>query len=366
VQFLDRDRSILERHLPGLDADLEKHGLGLLEEDGTPGLDAFRRAHGPGLLVPGDLAGRGAGPRDAVRVQRAIGSRSPSLAVATTMHHFSIATLVEMTGSGLEWILIEAVAREELLVASGFGEGTPGRGILAPTLRGTRVPHGLVLSGSKRPCSLGRSMDLLTASVDVGGEFAVVLVPAGLPGVERRPFWRSPALAAAESCEVVLRDVEVPDRLVSYSARADRLDRVQVGGFMWFEILIAASYVGVASALVERALGREPPIADLAGAVSALETATAALEAAADVVGGGDRDPAALGAVLAVRFGVQELVAGAARTAVEALGGTAFATDRDVALLFAASAALAFHPPSRRSMAPEMVGWARDGTLRIP
>jgi hypothetical protein len=37
---------------------------------------------------------------DAVRIQRAVGSRSPSLAVATTMHHFSVASLVELTAAG--------------------------------------------------------------------------------------------------------------------------------------------------------------------------------------------------------------------------------------------------------------------------
>ena len=69
----------------------------------------------------------------AIRVQRAIGSRSPSLAVATTMHHFSLATLVEMAaapnGAGTEWLVLEGVARQKLYVASGFAEGRMGTGI---------------------------------------------------------------------------------------------------------------------------------------------------------------------------------------------------------------------------------------------
>jgi len=35
----------------------------------------------------------------ALHIQRAVGSRAPSLGVATTMHHFSAATLIAMSAS---------------------------------------------------------------------------------------------------------------------------------------------------------------------------------------------------------------------------------------------------------------------------
>ncbi len=72
-----------------------------LERPGSPGIRHFRDSGGPGLLVPESHRGRGAGPRSMpCGVQQAIGSRSPSLAVATTMHHFSMATLVGPGGLG--------------------------------------------------------------------------------------------------------------------------------------------------------------------------------------------------------------------------------------------------------------------------
>lgn len=54
-----------------------------------------------GLIVPEALGGAGATARDSIAVQREIGSRSPSLGgVATTMHHLSLATLLEYAHAG--------------------------------------------------------------------------------------------------------------------------------------------------------------------------------------------------------------------------------------------------------------------------
>src|SRR3954447_13826780 len=129
MKFLTRERATLEALLPGLDGELAAHPLLELEQPANGGLDAFRRAGGPALLVPKAHAGKGATALEAVRVQRAIGSRSPSLAVATTMHHFSVASLVELSvhSSGFEWLLLEGIARDGGLLASGFAEGRPGQ-----------------------------------------------------------------------------------------------------------------------------------------------------------------------------------------------------------------------------------------------
>ena len=104
---------------------------------------------------------------DAVRVTRAVAARSPSLAVATTMHQFSVASLVALAESseGLEWMLLDGVARDRLLLASGFAEGRTSQGILAAHDEGPLGRPDLAGQRRKQPCSLSRSMDLLTASV---------------------------------------------------------------------------------------------------------------------------------------------------------------------------------------------------------
>ena len=100
MNLLRAERDTLDRHIPGLDKYLSETPLLELEQPGGGALRKFRELGGPGLLVPAGYAGKGASLLDAVRIQRAVGSRSPSLAVATTMHHFSVASLVELTAAG--------------------------------------------------------------------------------------------------------------------------------------------------------------------------------------------------------------------------------------------------------------------------
>ena len=97
MNLLRAERDTLDSYIPGLDKYLSEIPLLELEQPGNGALRKFRELGGPALLVPAEYEGKGASLLDAVRIQRAVGSRSPSLAVATTMHHFSVASLVELT-----------------------------------------------------------------------------------------------------------------------------------------------------------------------------------------------------------------------------------------------------------------------------
>jgi alkylation response protein AidB-like acyl-CoA dehydrogenase len=364
----------MEAALPGLDKRLAAADLAELERPGGPALGLFKEAGGPGLLISSAHGGRGAGLVTAARVQRAIGARSPSLAVASTMHHFSVASLVEVAdgGTGTEWMLVAAIARDNLLVASGFAEGRNAQSILRPTLRAEERAGGFVLTGSKKPCSLSRSMDLLTASVivpagdDGPARLAVALVPAGTPGISVRPFWNTPALAGAESDEVVLDDVVVSaDLVVRTEVTEDHgLDRLQQVGFLWFELLMAAGYLGVASGLVERLLAA--PKADAAAQADAVTTLDAAMLAVEAVAAAPDTGEDRLADALICRYSAQRAVTRAADIAAEALGGMAFVTAPDVAYLLGACRALAFHPPNRSRMAEPLRDYLRGEPLRVP
>ena len=120
MTFLQTARNCLEEFLPGLDQALTQVPMLDLEQAGSGALAMFKEAKGPTLLVPKEFGGMGASLSDAVHIQRAIGSRSPSLAVATTMHHFSVGSLVELTatGEGFEWAMLEAIAGRPLLERS--------------------------------------------------------------------------------------------------------------------------------------------------------------------------------------------------------------------------------------------------------
>ncbi|HEX2573596.1 MAG TPA: acyl-CoA dehydrogenase family protein [Polyangia bacterium] len=387
MSFLKTERATLARFFPALDAELAARPFLELERADGPslGIGLFRAAGGPSLLVPEALGGRGATPLDAVRIHRALGSRSPSLAVAATMHNFSLATLVEFHVFGGDEAcaaLLGAVAEQHLLMASGFAEGRPGANILAATMEARPTPDGgYVIRGSKKPCSLSRSMHLLSASallIDGSGgpgRRAVVLVPADAPGIERRPFWRSSVLTAAESDEVVLHDVPIPGDLLFLPGAEDHLDPVELAGYLWFQLLIAASYLGMASGLVERVLAAGKGGAterallgtELEAAMAALENVARVTQEAIDAQEAqqqaGEVRERLLAQALFVRYAVQGAIERATTLAAELLGGMAFIGSPEVVYLLGASRALAFHPPSRLSSAPALAGYLADEPL---
>ena len=169
MNLLRTERDSLDAYIPGLDKYLSEIPLLELEKPGSGALQKFRELGGPALLVPAEYEGQGACLRDAVRIQRAVGSRSPSLAVATTMHHFSVACLAELAAarSGFEWAMLMAIAENSWLLSSGFAEGKSGQHILTPTMRAVPADGGITVSGAKKPCSLTWSMNLMSASVAV-------------------------------------------------------------------------------------------------------------------------------------------------------------------------------------------------------
>ncbi len=122
---------------------------------------------------------------------------------------------------------------------------------------------GIIVSGVKKPCSLTWSMNLMSASVAIADpnsagtdRLAVVLIPAESAGIKHAPFWQTTALAAAESDQVTLTDVFVLEALIFYPHDGESMDPVQARGFVWFELLVSASYRGVvrlpAAAVVPR------------------------------------------------------------------------------------------------------------------
>jgi alkylation response protein AidB-like acyl-CoA dehydrogenase len=253
-------------------------------------------------------------------------------------------------------MLLQAIADGRKLLASGFGEGVSGQGMFSPLMRARRGEGKWYVSGAKKPCSLAHSMDLLTASVAIDDDavqqagFAVALVPSDAPGLEVQPFWEADVLAGAENEAVILTDVPVDDELViPFGDPADALqDQVQAAGFVWFQALMTASYIGIASALAERVLhaGRWDTSATMTP-VTELEAAFAAVEGLARETATTTAGPRLLARSLAVRYAAQDAINRAAASAVEQLGGVAFIRSSEVGYLAGATRALGLHPPGR-------------------
>jgi isobutylamine N-monooxygenase len=378
MRSLDTARNTCERLHPGLVKGLDEIPLAEREAPGSPVLDVFRTHGGAGLLVPAEYGGIGADPLDAVRVTRALGAYSPSLAAAATMHNFTAAMLFALADRVVppteeQRKLLARIAPEGMLMASGWAEGRTQQDILNPVVSATEVEGGFLLNGAKKPCSLSRSMDLLTASVmmfsdDAPAQLALLLIPADSPGITVHPFWGSQILAGSQSDEVRLRDVFVPESLVIRGTPEDpgRLDDLQEATFVWFELLITSAYVGAASMLAELVLERgRGSVTDRAAMGIAVEAAVALTEGVARAMQDGLAGEDAVAAALTARFAIQKLLADGAAQAVELLGGIAFIQSSDIAYMSSALHALAFHPPGRGSSSPHLVEYYQGGPLQI-
>jgi alkylation response protein AidB-like acyl-CoA dehydrogenase len=367
--FLAREREILAKYAPKLDEDLARLGLEYLETP-EPGrlADLMKKHRLPGLLVAPELGGMGCSPNDAIRVQRAVAARSPSMGVMMTMHNFTISfcnLMADLTPAVP--VMLEAVGRQQKLVASGFAEGRYGAGILDSTLLVRRDGDGYRLSGSKKPCSMTHCMDILTAGIAHAGPDGIkrtgmAIVFADQEGISRHPFWNAPVLRAADSHELRLENVFVPAErvVISDSDNEDMKLLIAMGevcGLCWFEVMITATYLGVVSGLAERVIGN--PKIDAAERValgSELETAQAALDGAVRMMEIGPLDESLLAQVLLVRFSIQRAIERCAMRAAELVGGLAFIRDAQIATYLSSARCLAFHPISRKAAEPMLAG----------
>jgi alkylation response protein AidB-like acyl-CoA dehydrogenase len=196
--------------------------------------------------------------------------------------------------------------------------------------------------------------------------FAVVFAE-GSP-ITREPFWNSLVLRAADSNALVFNDVFVPDERMLLPDAADDLEvaafvqRASLVGLCWFQLMVGATYLGVASALVERVLAKRNvdtfQLAQLAieleGAHQALIGSARELEDAAGAV------ESTYSKALCTRFLVQGAIERATNLAVELLGGLAFISSDEVPYLLAASRAICFHPISRAGAAPMLAQFLRE------
>ena len=377
MRSLDEARNVCERYHPGMCAALAEIPLAEREARGGPVLGIFRTFGGPGLMVPTEYGGAGADALSAARIVRAMSSYSPSLGAATTMHHYTVATLFSLARTAgrltpAQLDLLAKIGPGNFIVASGWAEGRPGANIVIPAVTARPADGGYLINGGKKPCSLARSMDLLTASaavpVDGTPTLALLLIPATSPGITVHDFWLSNVLAGAESDEVRLTDVFVPADMVIHTEPddPDRLDDLQTIGFAWFEMLATSVYVGAASALVEQALaGGRGSVTDRAEAAIELESAAALVEGVARGLRDGLTGDAAISAVLVARYAAQRALRTAADMASELLGGIAFMRSPDIGYLVAAVRPLAYHPPSRTAMAQPLIDYFTGQPLRL-
>jgi alkylation response protein AidB-like acyl-CoA dehydrogenase len=144
------------------------------------------------------------------------------------------------------------------------------------------------------------------------------------------------------------------------------MDPVQARGFVWFELLVSASYLGAATNLAERVITRgRGSDQDRAGLAIELEAAAAALEQVASTAATADDNDALLARALYARFATERAIEHVAMSAAATLGGMSFIESPEIAYLLGVTRALAFHPPSRAAAAGPIARYLAGGPLTL-
>jgi alkylation response protein AidB-like acyl-CoA dehydrogenase len=348
-------------HLALLDAGWSTAWTPTPPREGATGTERIRDLAAGGyaaLPIPEDFGGAGANLIEMAAAQRALGRIDPSAAVALNMHAFTVGLMVDYWKRHRDttWMLLEGIARSGALVASAFAEpgGSPNFmtsfSEAVPTERGYRV------SGVKYPCSLATTADLvcLTARVTDTDETVLALIPSTSPGLDAEGEWPSLGMRESDTARLVLRDVEVDDRLVFHRGPADVLDENVTAGMAWFSVLLTATYHGVLSALVDAAYhgvsssGRFGPRTALLGRATRelLTLGGACRQLAADIDTGSLAGEAAMAAAVGLRATLSDTRDRVLSAVTPVVGSRLYGRGQVAAGLALDSLAAHHHPPS--------------------
>lgn len=343
------------------------------DRDGRPPMESIallKSLDWPGLPVPRDFGGAGLGLTECCAAQRALGAADPALAVAVNMHMFSVGLMVEhwRRRTDTSWLLMEAIATQNRLLASAFAEPNLGGSASRSTLTAVPVPGGWEASGVKRPCSLVKEADLvcLQLAADKGdgpAEVIVALLPTTAPGLSVREDWDTLGMRGSASNTLLLDHCVIPDELVFYRAPAGAEDDdILAAGVVWFALTSTACYLGLARAALDAAGGllHRLRIAHLGATraelpsyqatvgehVAALLTLEAGCAAVAARMDAGADPQALLASALAVKQQAVRTVPDLVAALAECAGGASYARAGALERLWRDAQAIRFHPPT--------------------
>jgi alkylation response protein AidB-like acyl-CoA dehydrogenase len=167
-------------------------------------------------LVPAELGGGGASPPELCAALRELGRHCGATALALSMHTHLVATMVWLWRQGAPVApLLERIAREQLvLITSGASDWLNSSGTAE------RVDGGYRVTARKPFCSGSPAGDLLLTSAiyDDPTEGPTVLhfaVPLKTPGLTVADNWRTMAMRASGSNDIMLDGVFVPEAAIS-------------------------------------------------------------------------------------------------------------------------------------------------------
>jgi alkylation response protein AidB-like acyl-CoA dehydrogenase len=308
------------------------------------------------LPIPERFGGGGAGLVTVAAAQRALGRLDPGPAVALNMHAMTVGLMVDYWREHRDtsWMLLESIANSHALVASAFAEPGGNGNFMVSRSVAREHDKGYRVSGTKFPCSLSSTATLicLTAHVEGTGDTMIALCPINAPGVLLDGDWPSLGMRLSDTGRLRLDNVDVDRRLVFYRGPSGAVNDTVITGVVWFAVLIAATYHGVLSTVLELAADHvtEPSrtrTALIGRAARELYCLGAAcLGLGRDWERGAITGHAALAAAMSLRAALADVRDRVAAALTPVFGGRAYTQGHPAATLLLDSLAVAHHPPS--------------------
>jgi len=349
----DDPRTIASTLGPELAANAARH-----DADSSFVAESFELLRDHGLLalaVPTELGGHGATLREIAAVQQELARHCASTALASAMHqHVTAFTAWRYRRdlAGAEATLRRVADDGIVLVSTGGADLTQPKGLAVrdETETGWRV-SGRKAFASQSPVGTVLSTMFPYDRPDGGRGVLNMAVPVSSPGVTVLDDWDSLGMRGTGSNTVVLDDVLVPDERVLADRPHGVIDPpLQVIMSIAMPI-IAAVYLGAATAAYEAAVlsvaGSSDPITQRqVGAMAhRLRIAQWALDGAGEAIG--DDPPPSVEAVLAAMAAKREIALAAVEVcdiAMEVAGGRAFLKGSPIERAYRDVRAAKFHP----------------------
>ncbi|THF62724.1 acyl-CoA dehydrogenase family protein [Pseudothauera rhizosphaerae] len=240
-------------------ARLFAEGAAAADRDGRLPVDNFRRLHESGLLqlvIRRDRGGLGGGLADAVRAVSTIAQGESATALILAMHYIQHGQIAIESGywpQALADRLVRSSLERGALINAAYVE--PVNGSLAhgavPHTRARRVGDHWLLSGHKKYVTGIDGLSWLrTIGVTDEAEprIGFFLVPADAPGIRVERTWNTLGMRSTSSEDVIFEDVRLPlENFFGDAPTAEGLRNSPFDG-IWYLLLVAAVYHGIAQA----------------------------------------------------------------------------------------------------------------------
>ncbi len=335
-----------------------------------------------GLAVPVEFGGRGADLSDCCEAQMALGRADSGLAVAFTMHLFTVGIIVEhwRRERDLSWALLEAIATQNLVICSAFAEPGLGGSLLRSQCQATAVDGGFRLSGIKVPCSLAGRSDLIClqalSNEDREDRLLIIVLPTKTDGVSVRKSWNGLGMRASESDTLIFEDCFVPESVVFHRCKPGfDPDDTFAAGLIWFCLMMTSSYLGLVWSAFDEAKTElnksviahlnaprsanssfQDVVGDLAASLISIESACFGLakEFEDDRANVNELLPRAV----AIKHHAVDICCNAVANLMETAGARAYSSESKLSRLVRDVNAMRFHPPTRFTSRQIIGRWA--------